>query len=91
MLPHGGKTGMNDSGRLSFATNIRPLFTSTDVDHMQAFGIDLSNRDSVAEHADAILGTVTSGAMPPASSGEARWTDEMCATFKQWRDQGCPP
>jgi len=81
---------MNDSERLSFAANVRPFFTSMDVAHMKGFGIDLSDRDSVAKHADAILQTVTSGSMPPSSSGEARWTDEMCATFKRWRDQGCP-
>jgi hypothetical protein len=71
---------------LSFATDIRPMFTQTDVDHMSGM-MDLSNRDSVLEHADAIYEAVSSGSMPPPSSGE-RWTPEMCARLKQWRDQG---
>lgn len=74
---------------LSFAKDVRPMFTQMDVDHMQAF-MDLSNRDSVFENADAIYDTVSSGTMPPPSSGGARWTPEMCQTFKQWKEQGGP-
>jgi hypothetical protein len=72
---------------LSFARDIRPMFTQTDIDHMKAM-MDLSDRDSVREHADAIYQVVASGSMPPANSGEPRWTAEMCARFKQWADQG---
>jgi hypothetical protein len=74
---------------LSFAKDIRPMFTQTDIDHMRAF-MDLSSRDSVFEHADAIYETVSSGAMPPRSSGEPAWTPQMCATFMQWQSQGGP-
>lgn len=82
---------MQDStAPLSFATDIRPMFTQMDVDHMSAF-MDLSNRDSVFENADGIYDTVLSGVMPPQSSGETRWTPEMCATFKRWQEQGGPP
>jgi hypothetical protein len=76
---------------LSFATDIRPMFTEMDVEHMKPAGIDLSDRNDVQKHADAIYETVSSGSMPPQGSGEARWTSEMCETFKQWRDDGCPP
>lgn len=75
---------------LSFAADIRPMFTQMDVDHMGAF-MDLSNRDSVFENADAIYDTVLAGVMPPPSSGETRWSPEMCATFKSWQEQGGPP
>jgi hypothetical protein len=74
---------------LSFAKDIRPMFTETDVAHMQ-FAFDLSDRDSVFEHADAIYSSVSSGYMPPKSSGQPQWTPEMCATFKEWKDQGGP-
>lgn len=72
---------------LSFAKDIRPLFTQLDVDHM-AFAMDLSSHDDVKEHADAILGVVKDGSMPPAGP---RWTDDMCAKFQSWVEQGCPP
>jgi len=76
---------------LSFAKDIRPLFTDLDVAHMKPAGIDLSSRDDVAARAGAIYETVSSGSMPPKSSGEPAWTPEMCATFQQWQAQGCPP
>ena len=82
---------MADETALSFARDIRPLFTDVDVEHMKRFNLDLSDHDSVAEHADAILGTVTSGKMPPPGEGRERWTGLMCATFQQWMEQGCPP
>ena len=75
---------------LSFSRDIRPMFTDKDVAHMDMM-MDLSDRDSVFEHADAIYQSVSGGRMPPASSGESPWTPEMCAKFKSWKDQGGPP
>jgi hypothetical protein len=75
---------------LSFDRDIRPLFTGMDIAHMKK-SMDLSNRDSVLQHADAIYQSVVSGHMPPASCGEPRWTADMCATFKQWQEQGGAP
>jgi hypothetical protein len=80
---------MTDSTAVSFERDIRPMFTQMDIDHMIAF-MDLSSRDSVFENADAIYRVVSSGSMPPPSSGEAPWTPQMCATFKQWQSQGGP-
>jgi hypothetical protein len=75
---------------LSFQNDIRPMFTDMDVDHMKK-AMDLSNRDSVFSHADAIYKSVMRGHMPPPSSGEPRWTADMCAAFKSWQEQGGPP
>ena len=82
---------MNDRAALSFSKDIRPLFTDMDVEHMKPAGMDLSDCASVAAHADAIYRTVTAGSMPPSSSGEARWSETACDTFKRWQSQGCPP
>ena len=81
---------MTSPRRLSFASDIRPMFTAMDVAHMSK-AMDLSNRDSVFAHADAIYAAVMSGHMPPASSGESRWTADACETFKDWKEQGGPP
>ena len=78
------------SAPLSFERDIRALFTDTDVAHMKN-AMDLSDRRSVFAHADAIHAAVSNGSMPPPSSGEPRWTAEMCATFKRWRDEGGAP
>ncbi len=75
---------------LSFARDIRPLFTDIDVDHMQGYGIDLSSLDEVVAHADSIYDVVSDGSMPPPGTG-TRWTPEMCARFKAWQTQGCKP
>lgn len=79
---------MQPEGALSFVKDIRPMFTDMDVDHMKK-AMNLAERDSVFRHAEAIYAAVTSGSMPPPSSG-ARWTNEMCTRFKDWWDQGGP-
>ena len=75
---------------LSFAKDIRPMFTDVDVAHMKNMGMDLSNKDDVEGSADDIYRVVSDGSMPPANTGE-RWTPEMCARFKQWQTDGCLP
>jgi hypothetical protein len=82
---------MTDAGALSFAKDIRPMFTDLDVAHMKPVGLDLSDRANVEAHAEAIYTAVSEGSMPPGSSGEARWSPEMCERFKQWQSQDCPP
>ena len=80
---------MEAESALSFARDIRPMFTDMDVDHMKK-AMNLADRDSVFAHAQAIYASVASGSMPPPASGEARWSGEMCARFKAWWDQGGP-
>jgi hypothetical protein len=80
---------MASRGSLRFASDIRPMFTDMDVAHMSK-AMDLSNRDSVFAHADAIYQAVLSGHMPPPGSGESRWSTEACETFKTWKEQGGP-
>jgi hypothetical protein len=76
---------------LSFAKDIRPMFTDLDVAHMKRAGMDLSNKDDVARHAAAIYKMVSEGNMPPPGAGEDRWSSQMCERFKQWQIEGCPP
>jgi hypothetical protein len=82
---------MADAVKLSFAKDIRPMFTDTDVKHMKSLGLDLGDWNAVKAQADAIYGVVARHVMPPASSGEPPWTADMCERFKQWQDDGCPP
>jgi hypothetical protein len=81
---------MTNGDPLSFARDIRPMFTDMDVAHMKIAGIDLSDRNAVMTHADAIYQTVSTGAMPPPSSGETPWTAQMCERFKRWQAADCP-
>jgi hypothetical protein len=81
---------MANDDALNFEKDIRPMFTDLDVAHMKPAGIDLSSASDVKVNADAIYAAVSGGTMPPPSSGEARWSNEMCERFKRWQDQGCP-
>lgn len=79
---------------VSYKTNIKPLFTEMDRNHMMAARhFDLWNYDDVKTWASAILGAVSppNPAMPPPNSGEKPWTDEMVSLFKQWISEGFPP
>jgi hypothetical protein len=81
---------MTDESTISFAKDIRPMFTDVDVEHMKGLGIDLSSYDAVQSYAEAIYRTVSNGTMPPPGTG-ARWTPEMCEKFKAWQRANCPP
>ena len=78
---------------LSFASDIRPMFTAMDQDHMlnQIGLFDLWNYSDVKSNAPAILNAVQSGSMPPSDSGEPPWTPGQVAKFKQWMDENSPP
>jgi hypothetical protein len=76
---------------LSFATDIKPLFTSTDQEHM-SFMFDLWDYGDVKSNAAEIYDSVSAGRMPVDNDGKAKpWSKDQVATFKQWMDQGCQP
>lgn len=79
---------------VGFAKDIAKLFTPTDIAHMKQVThnqLDLSNYGNVKIWATKIYQEVSSGDMPPASSGEAAWTPAMLTTFACWIQQGCQP
>ena len=78
---------------LSFANDIKPLFTAMDQDHMlnQVGLFDLWGYDDVKANSSGILDAVQNGSMPPRSSGESRWTQAKIDIFKQWINEGFPP
>ncbi len=82
---------MTNSRALSFAADIRPLFTDTDIEHMKVHGLDLSSCEDVTKEAKNIFSVVTAGTMPPPADGGEPWSQQMCETFRQWMDQRCPP
>jgi hypothetical protein len=75
---------------VSFAQDIRPLFTDMDVDHMKHGGVLLDDYDYMRDpaHAQKVLNTVSSGAMPPSSSGEPAWSAENVQLFRDWIADG---
>jgi hypothetical protein len=72
---------------LSFAADIRPLFSDQDVSCMKPRGVELADSQWMCDpaHAQRVYDSVRTGFMPPGES----WPPERVATFKQWMDEGC--
>ncbi|MBV9082333.1 MAG: hypothetical protein JOZ62_06645, partial [Acidobacteriaceae bacterium] len=66
---------------------IRPLFRDTDVDAMQAFGLDLSSYDQVKARASEIYDRLEDGSMPC----DEAWPTADLALFRRWIDEGTLP
>jgi hypothetical protein len=74
---------------VSFADDIRPLFTQIDIDHMSFF-CDLSSYDDVKANAQEILARLRGQGgrvMPPPPRGP--WATDKIALFQAWIDGGC--
>ena len=78
-------TSASQSGTLSFAQDIRPLFREKDRDSMRR-AFDLFDYSDVAGHADAIVGALRSGKMPC----DGAWPASQVETFQRWIDLGKP-
>lgn len=71
---------------VSFAKDIRPLFTDMDIAHMKGFGVALDDFDYMRDpaHAQKVLDRVSAGTMPPRRSGEPPWPPETVQLFRDW-------
>jgi hypothetical protein len=83
------------SDQISFAKNIRPLFSSIDIAHMSGI-FDLRNYDDVRKNAPQILRRLRGQdgpVMPPASAdaSSAPWSEDKIALFESWIDRGLQP
>lgn len=78
---------------VSFETDILPLFTSVDVEHMRALGALLDDYSfmSQPDNAAKAYERLANGSMPPSDSGEPRWSEEKVQQFKEWMDGGYAP
>lgn len=70
---------------MSFETDIKHLFRTSDVDEM-SWAFDLSSYEDVSEHAEAIYDRLSDGTMPC----DAPWAEEDIERFRQWIDGGMP-
>jgi hypothetical protein len=78
---------------VSFAKDIRPLFTDTDIAHMKNYSVVLDDfgymRDQA--HAQKVLDALSTGAMPPSSSGEPPWSPDTVQILRDWIAGGYQP
>jgi hypothetical protein len=78
-------TSVGDGSELSFERDIRPLFRTKDRDSMLA-AFDLFDYADVAEHADAIVGSLRTGQMPC----DGTWPTDDVDKLQRWIDLGKP-
>ena len=78
---------------VSFAQDIRPLFTDMDIAHMKNFGVSLDDFDYMRDpaHAESVLRRVKSGSMPPKRSREPPWSAESVQLLQDWMAAGYQP
>jgi hypothetical protein len=71
---------------VSFAQDIRPLFTDMDIAHMGDLGVPLDDLGYMRDpgHAQQVLDAVSTGVMPPRRSGEPPWSPESVQLFRDW-------
>ena len=71
---------------VSFAQDIRPLFTDMDIAHMKDLGVALDDFGYMHDpaHAQQVLDQVSAGLMPPRRSGEQSWSPESVQLFRDW-------
>jgi len=76
---------------VSFAEDIRRLFTDMDIAHMKVGGVLLDDFDYMRDpaHAQKVLDAVSTGAMPPQNSGEPPWPPDSVQLFRDWIAAGC--
>jgi hypothetical protein len=77
----------------SFKTDIVPLFTSVDIEHMSRLEVPLDDYEYMRQpdNAAGVYDQVSNGTMPPSASGEEPWSEDKVQLFKEWMDGGYAP
>jgi hypothetical protein len=81
--------------KVSFATDIKPLFRPVDIAHMRPHGIKLDDYTYMSnpDNAASVLATVSpqNGEPPSMPPGGPYWTADQLALFAQWQKDGYNP
>ena len=81
--------------KVSFATDIKPLFRPVDIAHMRPHGIKLDDYIYMSnpDNANSVLATVSpqNGESPSMPPGGPYWSADQLALFAQWQKDGYNP
>jgi len=81
--------------KVSFATDIKPLFRAVDISHMKRFRIELDDYTymSKPDNANRVLAALSpqNGEPPSMPPGGPHWTADQLALFAQWQKDGYNP
>ena len=78
-------SGVDGTGGLSFASDIKPLFRDKDHQAMQK-AFDLWSAEDVRAHGQAIAGRLRAGSMPC----DGAWPADRVELFERWLAEGAP-
>ena len=70
--------------KVTFSTDIRPLFRPYDIESMKPAGIDLSSYEDVKKKAQSIFARLSAKDMPC----DGPWSDNSMQKFKEWMESG---
>ena len=79
------------TGCKSYETDIRPKFTSEDVEHMNDLGLDLNDYSVVKSNADLILTRLMDPDNPMPPLPRDPWPQEWIQCFNEWIENGKLP
>jgi hypothetical protein len=81
------------NGKVSFAADIVPLFTRSDIEHMNRFGVRLSHHNWMSNpaNADNVYRYLTGEKEPRMPLGGPYWSDDQLNIFARWIEGGYQP
>ena len=88
---------MKNVGKVSFASDIRPLFRSVDIEHMKRVDILLddykymSDATNQYENAQRVYDSLTVKKQPRMPPNGPYWTKDKLDLFENWMKGGCQP
>ena len=80
----------NQEGDVSFERDIKPLFRSIDIDHMEPMGVLLDDHAYMSEpgNAQAVYDFLTGEKQPQMPIGGPFWSQEQLDLFSKWMAGG---
>ena len=88
---------MKNVSKISFATDIRPLFRVEDIDHMKPMGILLddytymSNSANNHRNAQSVYDSLTGKTKPRMPMDGPYWAPDKLDLFQKWMKDGYQP
>ncbi len=84
---------MTDFSRVSFNADILPLFTRSDIEHMNAFGVRLGQHDWMSQPCNAknVYKYLSGESQPRMPLGGPYWSQSQLELFARWMATGYEP
>ena len=84
---------MAESKSVSFERDVRPLFRSVDIDHMEPMGVLLDDFEYMSDPGNAkrVYEFLNGDEQPQMPIDGPYWTEEQLGLFRDWMSGGFQP